>query len=260
MVACCFYTFVNGPYDLPLRRGARAASVAAGSRRNVRPRWQPFRRRAIDQPHAKWLVVADGRFHVCFVGRLGGLILRTFAHLNSVDPGFRGEQVLTLRTALPTTKYRGVAARGVFYSQVLERIRALPGVVDAGYTSWLPYRNYGGTSGFVIEGRAPLPPGQQNDANIRLVTPGYFTAMGMTLLEGRLLTTADHEGTEPVVVINRTMSRQFWPAESPINRRMRVCRECPSFRLSVSSAIFIKRRSTPKSGQNTSCLLIRYLN
>jgi predicted permease len=158
-------------------------------------------------------------------------MLRTFAHLNSVDPGFRGEHVLTMRTALPQPRYRGIPARSAFYLPVLERIQALPGVVDAGFTSWLPYRNYGGTSAFVIEGRAALPTGQDNDANIRLVTPGYPSAMGMTLLEGRLLTAADHAGTEPVAVINRTMSRQFWPAENPLDQRLRICQDCPWFRV-----------------------------
>jgi len=177
-----------------------------------------------------WLVVSQTAFTFVLLVA-GGLMLRTFTHLNSVDPGFRGEQVLTMRTALPTTRYRGVPARSAFYTPVLERIQALPGVVDAGFTSWLPYRNYGGTSGFVIEGEVAQTPSQENDANVRLVTPGYLAAMGMTLLEGRLLTTADHAGTEPVAVINRTMARKFWPAESPMNHRLRNCQDCPWLRI-----------------------------
>jgi hypothetical protein len=65
-------------------------------------------------------------------------MLRTFVHLNRVETGFRGENVLTVRTTLPVPRYRGIDARSVFYSQVLERVKSLPGVVDAGFTSWIP--------------------------------------------------------------------------------------------------------------------------
>jgi predicted permease len=160
-----------------------------------------------------------------------GLMLRTFAELRAIDPGFRGDNVLTMRTVLPTTKYRGVERRGAFYSQVLERIKALPGVVDAGYTSWLPYRNWGGASSFDIEGRPAPPRGQEFDSNIRLVTAGYIPAMGMTLLKGRILNSGDRQGTEPVAVINETMQRKYWASEDPLNHRVRICPDCPWFRI-----------------------------
>jgi len=160
----------------------------------------------------------------------GGLMLRTFSELRSIDPGFRGENVLTLRTALPVPKYRGLEPRAAFYSQVLERVRALPGVIEAGYTSWLPYRNLGGSSAFTIEGR-PAGRGLQYDANVRLVTPGYMPAMGMRLIEGRVLTAADRAGTEPVIVVNETMSRKFFQDEDPTQHRLRLCDNCPWFRI-----------------------------
>jgi putative ABC transport system permease protein len=158
-------------------------------------------------------------------------MLRTFVRLNAVDPGFRGGNVLTLRTTLPLPRYRGVGPRNVFYSQVLERVKALPGVVDAGFTSWIPYMNSGGSSTFVIEGAPASPPGLDNDANVRLVTPGYLRAVGMTLLEGRMLTDADRAGTEPVAVINRTMARKFWPSDNALNHRLRICPDCPWLRV-----------------------------
>jgi putative ABC transport system permease protein len=177
-----------------------------------------------------WLVVSQTAFTFVLLVA-GGLMLRTFAELRAIDPGFHGDNVLTMRTVLPTTKYRGVALRGAFYSQVLDRIKALPGVVDAGYTSWLPYRNWGGTSQFEIEGRPAPPRGQEFDSNIRLVTPGYIPAMGMTVLKGRILNSGDHTGTEAVAVINETMQRKYWPSEDPLDHRVRICPECPWFRI-----------------------------
>jgi putative ABC transport system permease protein len=160
----------------------------------------------------------------------GGLMLRTFVHLRALDPGFRGENVLTVRTTLPLPRYRGLGPRATFYMQVLDKVKALPGVVNAGFTSWLPYMNSGGSAAFSIEGRTAQA-GVDYDANIRLVTPDYLPAMGMTLLEGRLLTSGDREGTEPVAVINRTMARKFWPGEDALNRRLQICGDCPWLRV-----------------------------
>jgi putative ABC transport system permease protein len=176
-----------------------------------------------------WLVVSQTAFTFVLLVA-GGLMLRTFVHLHALDPGYRGENVLTLRTTLPQPRYRGVEPRGVFYSQVLERVKALPGVVDAGFTSWIPYMNSGGSSTFVIEGRAATQ-GLENDANVRMVTAGYLPAMGMSLLEGRMLTDGDRAGTEPVIVINRTMARKFWTSENPLNQRLRICPKCPWLRV-----------------------------
>jgi putative ABC transport system permease protein len=176
------------------------------------------------------LVVAQTAFTFVLL-IAGGLMLRTFAGLRAIDPGFNGENVLTLRTALPRTRYRGVPARSAFYSSVLDRVHAMPGVVDAGYTSWIPYRNWGGSAEFVIEGRPVPAHGRENDGNIRLVTPRYIQAMGMKLLKGRLFTDADRSDSEPVTIINETMARRFWPADEPLLHRLRICGDCPWMRI-----------------------------
>jgi putative ABC transport system permease protein len=176
-----------------------------------------------------WLVIFQTAFTFVLLVA-GGLMLRTFVHLHALDPGFRGENVLTLRTSLPQPRYRGVGPRAAFYSQVLDQVKALPGVVSAGFTSWIPYMNSGGSATFVIEGRT-APAGVDYDANIRLVTADYLAAMGMTLLQGRLLMGGDRAGTEPVAVINRTMARKFWPGEDALNHRLRICQDCPWLRV-----------------------------
>ncbi|HEX2464207.1 MAG TPA: ABC transporter permease, partial [Thermoanaerobaculia bacterium] len=147
-----------------------------------------------------WLIAGQTAFAVVLLVA-AGLMTQTFARLSAVDPGFRGEQVLTLRTELPVPRYADLARRSAFYTGVLDRVLALPGVTSAGFTTGLPLVFPGG--GFLIEAEArPQPPNAV--ANIRLVTPGYLSAMGTTLLAGRLLDGGDREGSEPAAVINQT--------------------------------------------------------
>src|SRR5262249_48882696 len=130
-----------------------------------------------------------------------GLMLQAFVRVRGLDPGFRPEHVLTARTLLPSPRYDDLARRQQFYEAVVARVEALPGVVSAGYTTWLPLTNRGGTNGFRIEGRPPLPPGTYQDANIRAVTPHYLGTMGIALRTGRLLEARDVAGGQRVLVV-----------------------------------------------------------
>ena len=148
-----------------------------------------------------------------------GLLIKTFLHLRSMDIGLRPDNVLTVRTMLPRSKYAELPKRAAFYEQVLERVRSLPGVAAAGYTTAVPLTWKGGTNGFSIEGRLQLP-GQ--DANHRQVSPGYMETMGMTLRLGRFFTEQDSPQAQPVAIINETMARQYWQGESALGRRFRL--------------------------------------
>jgi putative ABC transport system permease protein len=148
-----------------------------------------------------------------------GLLIQTFLRLRALDIGVNPENVLTLRTALPTNKYSEPAKRTAFYQQVLERVRALPGVVSAGYTTAVPLTYKGGTSGFTVEGRERRP-GQ--DANNRQVSAGYMEAMGIKLRQGRFFDEHDDVQSQPVAIINETMARQYWPGENPVGRRLKI--------------------------------------
>jgi predicted permease len=160
-----------------------------------------------------------------------GLLVRTFGRLSSVDPGFRAGNVLTMRTALPWYRHEDQKKRDAFYRDVLRRAEALPGVSHAGYVTWLPYTNFGGTSSFLIEGKPEPAPGKHNDANVRLTSPGYFPAMGMTLTRGRFLAGSDATPAAPAVVVNQTMARTFWPGEDALDRRFKMCRDCGWIRI-----------------------------
>jgi putative ABC transport system permease protein len=154
-----------------------------------------------------------------------GLLLQTLLHLQEIDPGFRPEHVLCLRTSLSATeksKYRELKNRVEFYQRVLTGVATLPGVVAAGYTTYLPFTNGGGTSGFAIEGK-PMPPGgPYNDANHRVITPDYLRTIGARLIVGRGIRESDGPDSPPVALINQTMARQYWSGDDPIGRRFKL--------------------------------------
>jgi putative ABC transport system permease protein len=154
-----------------------------------------------------------------------GLLTKTLWNLSHVPLGFQPNGVLTLRTSLPVSPgspYNSFPARSEFYRSVLERVAALPGVISAGYTTFLPLTNSGGTSAFAIEGAPPLAPGQVNDANHRVISPNYFETIGVRLLAGRFFRNSDGAGQPPVAIVNEAMKRQYWPGENPLGRRFRL--------------------------------------
>ncbi len=153
------------------------------------------------------------------------LLGQTFWKLAHTDLGFTPEHVLTMRTELPVsnlTPYRSFAARTSFYKRVLDGVAQIPGVLSAGYTTFLPLTNSGGEMGILQEGAAPLQPGQWNDVHIRIVTPDYFRSVGIRLVSGRFLTPHDNGGQAPAAVINQSAARKYWGRLNPIGRRFRI--------------------------------------
>jgi putative ABC transport system permease protein len=139
--------------------------------------------------------------------------------LQNLEFGFQPEGVLTVRTSLARARYGELPKRAAFYKQVLERVRTLPGVIAAGYTTAAPLTRKGGTNGFSIEGRERVP-GQE--ALHRQVSSDYFRAVGIGLREGRQLEEWDGLQSVPVAVINETMARQFWPNENALGKRFKL--------------------------------------
>ena len=145
------------------------------------------------------------------------LLLISFWRLHHVDLGFDGKQVLTAEMRLLDPSYLDNGKTAWFQQQVVERVRALPGVLEAGITSAVPFR---GVDWMVRIGRA----GDDKDyaANSREVDPGYFAVMRIALLRGRLLMDRDTASSEPVVVISESLARRLFPAEEPIGKRLGV--------------------------------------
>ena len=150
-----------------------------------------------------------------------GLLVKTLAKLRGQYDGLRPERVLTVRTQLSDEKYKEHARRTDFYERVLARVRALPGVEAAGYTTAVPLGWKGGMNGLLLEGKQPTPSLAWN-AMHRQATPDYFRAIGMTIREGRALADGDNETGLPVAVVNETMARLYWPGESVVGKRFKV--------------------------------------
>jgi putative ABC transport system permease protein len=155
----------------------------------------------------------------------GGLLVRSFLHLVSVDPGFDAHNVLTARVSLAGSEYKTGPQRADFFQRLIEQVRSIPGVESASAINHLPLAGDLWTLGFTIEGRpAPLP-GEKQAAAYRVVRPDYFQTMGATLLKGRDFTTHDNDKSPGVVIVNEALARRYWPNENPIGKRMTVAED-----------------------------------
>ena len=149
------------------------------------------------------------------------LMIRSFVNVVHLDPGFRADHVLVLRTPIQMQKYDTQARRTAFYDRILERVEHLPGVITAGYTTWIPLTNEGGATGITIEGHPEPAPGQTPIPNVRIVSRNYMKALRMKLIEGRLIDEHDGYGTQLIALINETMARNFWPGENTLGKRFK---------------------------------------
>ncbi len=148
-----------------------------------------------------------------------GLLIRTFAALRSVPPGFDPHNVLTMDTALTGSKYDHSAGIENMSRQVLERLHSIPGVEAAAASSYLPLEGGLGL-GFRIEGR-PLTEGQDHGgAAWNYVTPKFFDVFKIPLLRGRMFTELDNAAGTPVVIINDALAKRYWKNENPIGHRL----------------------------------------
>ncbi|HEY9504565.1 MAG TPA: ABC transporter permease [Gemmatimonadales bacterium] len=148
-----------------------------------------------------------------------GLLLKSFARLQRVDPGFDPANLLTFNLALPQTRYPNDTAQIAFFDQVFPALARVPGVMAAGGTSVMPFGGSWSTGSFDIEGYEPPEnqPGPWGD--IRLVSPSFFETLRIPLLRGRYLTDEDREGGRPVAVIDQEFVRRYWPNENPLGKR-----------------------------------------
>ncbi len=151
----------------------------------------------------------------------GGLIVQSFYRLERIHLGFRPDNLLIMEMALSPNKYPEHTQRVAFARQVLERVRALPGVASASTTTNFPLQLFDSASSYTVEGRVPSSAGAPPATIHRVVSPEYFRTLGATLLKGRALTEEDTPLTLPVVVINKELARQAWLGEDPIGKRIR---------------------------------------
>jgi len=149
-----------------------------------------------------------------------GLLANSFVHLLRVDLGFNPANLITMELFLSPAEYPERDPRAaILLHEMMERVRAIPGVRSAGLVSALPITG-GPATDFSISGR-PLPrAGNEPSADIRTIDPAYFRTMGIPLLAGRNFTERDNATAPAVMVINQTMARQFWPNENPLGKHV----------------------------------------
>ncbi len=150
-----------------------------------------------------------------------GLMIRSFLRLHEVNPGFNTENMLTMRIWLPASKYGSNQQQSAFFQEVTERIENVAGIRSVGAIQDIPLRANRMGFKFEIEGRAPTLDVEEPDAAYRAITPEYFRTMSIPLLDGREFTAQDGPNAPPVIIINRSMARQFFPGENPLGKRLR---------------------------------------
>lgn len=150
------------------------------------------------------------------------LLIQTLFQLFNQYSVLAPDKVMTMRTALPLTKYDEPGKRTAFYQGVLQRVESIPGVVSAGYATSVPLEWKGGTSGFFPEGTKDPTPGMSYDANHRQVSESYLQTMSIPLRRGRYFSAQDNERSLPVAIVNETMAREYWPNEDAVGHRFKL--------------------------------------
>ena len=166
-------------------------------------------------------VLVSSEFALAFLLMIGaGLMVRTLIALHAIDPGFEPHHVLSAVVSVAGSEEAQPQKRFPFYEQVVERVAALPGVESVSAINHVPLA--GDTWGFPfsIEGRPPSRPGESPNALYRVVLPGYFRTMGLTLLGGRDISGSDSMEAPGVVIVNQRMARTYWPGEDAIGKRI----------------------------------------
>jgi len=150
-----------------------------------------------------------------------GLLFRSFLSLLKTNPGFNSDGVLTMNLNLPFAKYKEDAQRAAFYSDLVQRVKELPGVQSAAAVNYIPLGGSNSSDFFLIEGTPDPLPGQEHNGRYRVCTPDYFQTMGISILRGRGFTDQDKTGAQRVVIVNETLARRFWPNGDALGKRIR---------------------------------------
>jgi putative ABC transport system permease protein len=186
-----------------LRAGGRAAS-AGRSRQRMRVA----------------LVVSEVALSVVLlVG--AGLALHSLVRLTAVDPGFDADGQLTFSVVMPARRYTDAPSLAATAERLSQQLAAIPGVLQAGATTHLPFSGQNMENGFEVDGFVPSQPGEVPIAGMRGVLGGYFAALGARLKAGRVFDATDRSGSQPVAIVNEAFARRYWPGQNPLGKRVR---------------------------------------
>jgi putative ABC transport system permease protein len=183
----------------------RTASVSSGGRSSARTR--------------RLLVVIQTAVALTLLAG-SGLLVRSIARLDSVSLGFQTDAVLTAKVQLPRARYELAAARVEFLDSVLTRVMFRPGVLAAGVISELPMSNVVNSSSFAIDGRVVPPSEKQPHAETWSASPGYFNALRIALIRGRLFQDSDRVTTAQVAVVSQSLANRYFSGVDPVGQRI----------------------------------------
>lgn len=192
----------RGDLATALRAGGRGTRVQASSGR------------------VKRLIVATEVALAITLMAGAGLLLRSFGKLMSVDTGFQPQGVLTAQLELPDGRYDSLTSQRLFQQTLADRLGAIPGVTSVGLTNVMPLSGSDFDLTFTIRGRPVPRPSDEPDAEIRPISPGFFTAMGVPVVSGRGVLPSDKAGTPQVLVVNRAFVKKFFPHDDPLQQQL----------------------------------------
>ncbi|MBS1788095.1 MAG: ABC transporter permease [Acidobacteria bacterium] len=195
-----------------LKDGGRSASGASGH---------------TTQRLRKLLVVAEIALSLVLLV-CAGLLIRSYQRILSSHPGFDPRNVVAMRMALPQAKAPTPEAIISFYQRVTDRLRSVSGVEAAGVSYSLPMSTVAfAWDPITVEGYVPRAVGEKIMANIRIISPDYFRAMRVPLVQGRFFDERDKRGEPDAVIINEALAERFWPNQTPLGKRLRMTRKEP---------------------------------
>ena len=172
-------------------------------------------------------VLVSGQLAVALVLLIGATLLgRSLVRMTSVDPGFQPDHVLAATLSLPGARYPDAAATNGFYTALLERLRALPGVELAALADALPLQGFRYSRAVSLD-HAPITQHGASQAVFNGVTEDYFATVGMTMAQGRAFNSADRKGSAPVVIVNESFAKQFAVAGGPVGHTLSMNGEMP---------------------------------
>jgi putative ABC transport system permease protein len=151
-----------------------------------------------------------------------GLLIQSFIRLEHVSPGFQPDRILSMRVGLASSRYKNPRESAAGLEEIIHRIEQVPGAASVGSIQYPPLSGLKSATGFRVDGR-PIPgPSEEPITVVSIVTPGYFTTMSIPLVQGRLFTNNDREGTPQVLLISQSLARQQFPGMNPIGQRLYV--------------------------------------
>jgi putative ABC transport system permease protein len=185
-----------------LKQGGRSGSAGRGTR-----------------TRGAFVIVEIAMALVLLIG--AGLLIRSFAQIISVDPGFDAERITTMSVGLPGSRYDN-PKRVEFFRRLFEQIDRLPGVEASGGTSFLPLAGIGAATRYTVVGLPAPAMGEEPVADVRVTANSYFEAMGVPLLKGRLFNEHDANDSTNRVIVNEALARSHWPNEDPIGKKIKI--------------------------------------